>query len=276
MPVLGLGTWQMGGRYERDPNNNDGADIKAIKTAIELGITHIDTAEVYADGWAEKLAAEAIKGYDRKNLFLVSKVSGDHLQYDEVMKACGESLKRLQTSYLDLYLIHWFNSRVPLQETMRALDELIEQGMVKRIGVSNFTPEHLAQAQRYTKNKIVCDQVHYNLIFREPERKGLLKYCQENDVFLSAWRPVEKGLLAKGGTPILDELCKKYKKTPAQIAINWLISQQNVVTIAKMSRVEHLKENLGGVGWQMEQDDIERLRNEFPHQQSTSNAVPLG
>lgn len=275
MPEYGFGTWQMGGRKERDFKNDDKADIEAIKTAIDLGITHIDTAEIYADGYAETLTAQAIKGYERSKLFIVSKVKTVHLSYSDILEACKNSLKRLQTDYLDLYLFHGYNPDIPLKESMRALSELKDNGLVKEIGVCNFGPKHLEEAQTYTKHKIVCDQVHYNLEFREPEKSGLLDYCQKNDVMLIAWRPVGKGNLLQEIPEVLKIMCDKYKKTPAQIAINWLISQQNVVTLSKTRSKEHFLENLGAIGWYMEKDDIEKLRKEYPNQKDISDAVPL-
>lgn len=275
MPVFGIGTWQMGGRFERNEANDDTADIQAIRTAIDFGVTHIDTAESYAAGYAERIVGEALHGYDRSKLFLVSKVSKWNLRYEDVIKSARASLERLKTDYLDLYLIHHPSTEISVKETMRALDTLYENGMIRNIGVSNFTAERIAEAQSYTKNKIVANQVHYNLIFREPERKGLIKYCQEHDIIFIAWRPVQKGILTRRGTPILDEMCDKYDKTPAQITINWLISQPGIVTLAKTTAIEHLKENLGAVGWMMETADIERLRKEFPNQQDISDTVPL-
>lgn len=276
MPVFGLGTWMMGGDKNRDPNNDDEADIKAIQNAIEVGITHIDTAENYAEGHTEELVGQAIKDYDRSDLFLVSKVKGANLDYDDLIRACRDSLKRLQTNYLDLYLIHAPNPEIPIEETIQAMDTLMEEGLIRNIGVSNFTFERTEEAQAYTENKIVANQLHLNLIFRESERKGLLDYCQKNDIVFIAWRPVQKGELTKRGVyKILDEMCEKYNKTPAQIAINWLISQPNVVTLSKMRSSKHLKENLGAIGWQMEKEDIEGLRDDFPNQQDVSDAVPL-
>ena len=163
-----------------------------------------------------------------------------------------------------------------MKRTMQALDELINEGLVKNIGVANFTKERLREAQSYTKNKIVCDQVHYNLEFREPERNGLVEYCQQNDVFLVAWRPVGKGSLLEEIPPIVQEMCEKYKKTPAQIAINWLISQENVLTLSKTRSIEHLRENLGAMDWQIAKEDIERIRDECPDQKVISDVVPLG
>lgn len=275
MPVFGLGTWQMGGRETRNPNNDDKKDITAIKKAIELGITHIDTAESYAEGHAEILIGQAIKGLGRSKLFIVSKISPRHLGFNDVFTSCKASLARLQIDYLDLYLIHSPNPEIPIKETLRAIDKLVTEGLVRNIGVSNFKPERLKDAQMYTKNKLVVNQVYYNLIRREPEAQGLLEYCQKNDVLLEAYRPLEKGLLLNQKASILKKMTKKYGKTPAQIAINWLISQENVVTLSKTSTIEHLEENLGAIGWQMEKEDIEKLREDFPNKQGKSDYLPL-
>jgi diketogulonate reductase-like aldo/keto reductase len=275
MPIYGLGTWKMGGTKIYDPNNDDQADIQAIKTAIENGITHIDTAENYAEGYTETLVGKAIKDYERSKLFLVSKVAPEHLQYEDVINALKASLKRLQTNYLDLYLIHAPNPDIPLKETMRAMDTLLEEGLIKNIGICNFTIAEFEEAQSYTKNKIVINQLHLNLKYREAERKGLLEYCQKNDVLFVAWRPLQKGILIEGTENIVNELAQKYQKTPAQIALNWLISQPNVVTLSKTRDVEHLKDNLGALNWIMDTEDIERLDKEYPNQEDISDAVPL-
>lgn len=166
MPNFGLGTWRMGGDFIYDPNNDDKRDIKAIKTAIEMGITHIDTAEKYAEGHVERFVGEVASFFDRSKLFLVSKVSPENLRYDDVITSCQTSLNRLKTPYLNLYLIHGPNPQIPIKETMRAMDVLKEEGFIKNIGVSNFTIERLEEAQSYSQNKIVANQVHYNLIFR--------------------------------------------------------------------------------------------------------------
>lgn len=274
MPVFGLGTWMMGGGFEHDPQNDDNADIQAIKNAIDIGITHIDTAERYADGYAETLVGKAIKENKREKLFLVSKVAPWHLHYDDLLSALEASLKRLQTEYLDLYLIHQPNPEIPIKETMRALDYAKKQGLIKHMGVCNFTIQRFQEAQLNTSNIIVANQLHYNLMSREPEHKGLVTFCQENDVMFIAWRPVQKGVLTKEQT-IVSTLCKKYKKTPSQIAINWLLSQSNIVTLSKMRSTDHLKENLGALDWEMDQEDVEKLRHEFPDQMDVSDAVPL-
>jgi len=276
MPVFGIGTWLMGGDTQRREGNDDEADLLGLKNALDAGVTHIDTAERYAGGHAEELVGEVIKNYDRKKLFIVSKVWKTNLSYDDVLKALDGSLRRLSTNYLDLYLIHMPNPHIPLKETMRAFDRAKDEGLIKEIGISDFTKEHMEEAQSLSSHKIVATQVHYNLIFREPERKGVIDYCMENDVMCIAWRPVQKGTLTQPGTPIMDAMCEKYdKKTPSQIAINWLISQKNIVTLSKMRNREHLEENLGAVGWQMDEKDVEKLRRDFPGQRNISDAVPL-
>jgi len=273
LPVYGLGTWEMGGRFERD-DSKDEIEVKAIKAAIDRGITHIDTAESYGDGHAEELVAKAIKGYDRSKLIIATKVSGDHQTYDGLLHSFEASLKRLDTSYIDLYLLHRFPSPgIDIKETMKAMDRLVDEGMVKHIGVCNMTINRLKATQAVSQNKIVYNQLHYSLECREPEIQGVVKYCQDNDIFICAWGPLSKGSMAQA--PILVEMAGKYNKTPFQIALNWLISQPNVITIPKTTQLNHLEENLGALGWELSAEDIERLRKEFPDQLEVSNRVPL-
>ncbi len=273
LPVYGLGLWQVGGRWEAD-DSKDTQEIKAVQTAIEAGVTHIDTAESYGRGHAEEILGQALKGYDRSKLFIATKVSQQNQSHDNLHRSFEASLKRIGTDYLDLYLLHRYPDKgISIAETMQALDELVEQGVVKHIGVCNMTPNRFREAQKHAKNKLVCNQVHYNVQYREIEDKGVLQYCQDNDVMLVAWRPLQKGALLN--VPLLQQLAQQYHKTPAQIAINWLISQNNVVTISKTSNLEHLQENLGAVGWSMNTADVERIRREFVDKKFVSDAVPL-
>lgn len=273
MPVYGLGLWQMGGRKKRDATN-DAADIEAIRNAILQGVNHIDTAEVYGDGHAEELLREAIQGIPREGLLISTKVAAPNQGYDGTKHALYKSLERMGLSYVDLYMIHRFpEPGISIKDTMRAMDALYEEGLIKNIGVSNLSPKRFDVAQSYTKNKIVYNQVHYNVQYREAEQYGLLEHAKKNDYFLAAWRPVQKGLLPE--SELLAEVAKKYNKTPTQIAINWLISQDNVVTLSKTASPQHLAENLGALDFTMEHNDIEKIRHEFPNQQTVSDAVPL-
>ncbi len=272
LPVYGLGLWQIGGRDQAD-YSQDRCHIETIQKALEEGITHLDTAESYGAGHAEELLGQAIQGYARQNLKIVSKVAAENQYYSGVLAACERSLKRLKTDYLDLYLLHHPGAAKDLPGTMRALDELVSGGRVKHIGVCNLSPRFLRWLEAESACPIVCNQVHYNVQIREVEHAKVLQDCEEHDRLLVAWRPLQKGALVNN--PLLDEIAQKYGKTPAQVALNWLITQKNVVTVAKTSHHEHLIENLGALSWSLDKEDHQRIQQEFPGQQALSDAVPL-
>jgi diketogulonate reductase-like aldo/keto reductase len=270
MPVYGIGTWGMGGRMRADPARDDD-DIAALRAALELGVRHIDTAEMYGDGHAEELVCEAIQGFDRSRLFIASKALGHHLGRHALIAAAEGSLRRLRTDYLDLYMIHHPSDATPIAETMEAMDELARRGLIRHVGVSNFAPARLAAAQAVSPQKIVANQAHYSVRVREAERTELLRYCQENDVMLVAWQPVEQG----SAGDLLNSVAASYDVTPVQAALNWLVSQPNVCAIAGTRRVEHLRENLGALGWRMNSADIELLRSGYHDQADVSEVYPL-
>jgi len=275
LPVLSMGTWMIGGGTTRDPEGDEDLAVESIRFGLNAGINCIDTAEMYAAGFTEQLIGRAIKNYPRKELQLISKVSPQNLQYSDVLRSLEASLERLRIDFLDVYLVHKPNPDIPLKETMGAMRALREQGLVREIGVSNFGVGTLHQAQDHLGFPIVLDQVHYNLVFREPEISGLIDYCQENDIFVMAWRPLEKGVLVADSPDIINKFSDKYNRTPAQVIINWLISQDNVVTLSTMRSEKNLRENLGAVGWSLESEDIEELGAAFPNQEKVSNREPL-
>lgn len=277
LPVIGIGTWPMGGYRKHNENNDDARDIKALRFAIDSGITLIDTAELYARGYSEILLGKAIESYDREKLIICSKASKDSLLTKEGIKnACRESLKRINIDYFDLYYLHSRNKDVPMKLQMEALEELYEEGLIKNIGVSNFNTESLQEAQNSCKYPIVANQVHYNLIFRGPERDGLLKYCQENDVMLVAYRAVELGKLANTGNPTMLDLADKYPGwTHAQIAISWLTSQHNVIALFGGSNIDFITENIKAAELIMNPEDIEHGRVNYSGQIEVSDSVPL-
>ena len=272
VPVLGIGAYRMGGSTIHDINNDDQRDISTIKKAIDMGITHIDTAEMYGGGHNERIVGEAIKGYDRSSLVIATKVSPMSLHYGDVIAAAKNSLKRLGTDYIDIYLIHYPNFKIPIRETMEAMDYLLEKNIIKYIGVSNFNMEQFKKAQSCTRNKIVVNQIPYSLKNRMAQKDGFLNYAQTHDVMVAAWRPIEGGMLSKNKVRIVDDICKKYNKTPSQVAINWLISQDNVVTIPGSRNIKHLEENLGALGWQLSQEDFRMLDDKFPEKEYSSLA----
>jgi diketogulonate reductase-like aldo/keto reductase len=263
----------MGGRFETD-SSNDEADIAAIRSAIEHGVTHIDTAESYGNGHSEELVGQAIRGYDRSKLIIATRVSAWNQTYDGVLQACQASLKRLGTDYIDLYMPHRFpEPGIKIEDTMRALDRLVDEGAIRNIGFCNASVNRLKVAQSHTANKIVCNQIEYSLQFREAEKRGVVEYCQQNDILVVAWGPLHKGTIDQTG--MLQQLADKYGKTPYQVAINWLLSQPNVVTIPKTTQVAHLEENLGAIGWELSGEDMAILTTNFPNQQYVSQRVPL-
>lgn len=262
IPALGLGTWRMGGELWRD-SSNDQRYVDAISYAIKSGITHIDTAEIYGAGHTEELVGEATRKFDRQKLFLTTKVSPQHLfSPSQIKKSCQNSLKRLGLNYIDLYLIHWPNPFSPMRAVMRTLDELVKEGKIRYIGVSNFSVRQFANAQKYTKDKIVTNQVHYSLLHREPE-KELLAYCQKEGIILTAYSPLEIGQLAESEFDALETVAKKYRKTPVQVALRWLIEKPYVIVIPKASTREHLDELLGALGWKLKKADQEYLSSSF-------------
>lgn len=259
IPSLGLGTWKMGGVMLAD-RSNDKKYIEAITYALKKGISHIDTAEIYGAGHTEELVGEAIRQLadDRKKLFITTKIRPLHLfTANQIRNACKNSLKRLGTDYADLYLIHWPNPIAPMRTVMATLDELVEDGLVKNIGVSNFSLSQLKNAQKLTKNKIVCNQVHYNLFHRDPEEE-LLPFCQKEGVILTAYTPIAKGQM-RGKSDTLEKVAQKYNKTPIQVALRWLLEKPNVIVIPKASSPQHIDEILGSLGWKMKKEDQDAL-----------------
>lgn len=239
---IGQGTWSYSG------------GIESLRLGVSLGATHIDTAEAYG---TEEIVGKAIEGF-RDQVFLATKVWPDHLHHDDVLKACDGSLKRLGTKYVDLYMIHWPNPSVPIRETMSAMEELVKQGKIRNIGVSNFSVEQLKNAQdALSVQEIVSNQVKYNLTSRGIE-EDLIPYCKSEKITVVAYSPL-KGRLPRGEDDLLDELASNYGKTQAQITLNFLTSKENVVAIPKSNNPEHVKENCGSSGWRLSDGDLKRI-----------------
>jgi diketogulonate reductase-like aldo/keto reductase len=262
--AIGLGTWNMGGRESPDYRDDERL-IEAIRYAVELGMNHIDTAEMYAAGHAEELVGEAVKQFSRDEVFIATKVWPSNLRYEDVIHSCRRSLERLQLKYVDLYMVHWPNPRIPLQETMKAMEKLVKDGLIRYIGVSNFDVELLEEAMNALKREeIVANQVEYSLEAREVERE-LIPFCERNGITVTAYTPLGKGRIpaeAASNKPrgkILAEMAQRYGKTPVQIALNWVIWRPNVITIPKAARKEHLEENAGAAGWRLTEEDYKRL-----------------
>lgn len=269
LPLLGLGTWKFGGREFHDPENNDALQIEAIENAVSSGVTWIDTAEYYADGYAETLIGTALCGAPRSSYRICSKVWKTHLRRDDVWRAAENSLNRLKTDHFDLYLYHQIDDAVPLEETIGALNELAEQKIALNIGVSNFNTERLERAMQLSNAPIVVNQVEYSLVCREPE-KDLLAFCQENDVILQAWRPLQYLTCCT----LTDELCSKYEVSLQQLALAWLFAQNNVTALCGTQNPAHLSDNIDAANLKLDEDDVQRLKNDYPDIRRISR-VPL-
>jgi diketogulonate reductase-like aldo/keto reductase len=255
MPVLGLGTWRMG-----ESTRQKQAEVAALRHGLDLGINLIDTAEMYGEGGAEMVIAEAIAAR-RPSVFLVSKVYPHNATKKGAIAACERSLKRLKTDYLDLYLLHWRGS-VPLSETLEAFQTLQQAGKIRDYGVSNFDVEDMAEAANLPVGKaIATNQILYNLKRRGAEWE-LLPWCRQHQIPIMAYSPVEQGRLLKNRA--LQNIAEQRQMTPAQIAIAWLLHQDNVIAIPKASSTEHVEQNRAALDLQLTADELKALDVAFP------------
>jgi len=255
LPKIGFGTWTIGGGGTAD-HSLDQKSMATLRSALDLGYTHFDTAEYYAAGHAEELLGQAVRdsGLKRETLFITSKVSPEHLTYDNVLRSCEISLRRLNMDYLDLYLIHWPSWVIKLPETFRALNQLVAEGKVRHLGVSNFNLKLLKQAVGLSEKGILTDQVSYSLPDRTCVKNGVLAYCQENDILLTAYSPVKRRFIS--GNKPLKELARARGVTPQQIALAWLVRQPRVITIPVSFDPQHQAENLAAADFVLTDSEL--------------------
>jgi diketogulonate reductase-like aldo/keto reductase len=241
IPVIGLGTWMIGGDTRPDHTQDEKA-LQALGAALEMGYTHIDTAELYGRGHTETLVGKAIQGVDRAKIFVTTKVKPENLRFKEVLRSVDGSLQRLSLDYIDLYLIHWPSGRIPLSESFRALNQAVREGKVRHLGVSNFALDELKEAQRHSETPIVTNQVPYSLTNRRYFRNGVIPYCQEHQIVVTAYSPVKEGRRLL--TPQVESIASAHSVTPFQIALAWLVNQPWVITIPMSQNPDHLRQNL--------------------------------
>lgn len=240
IPVVGLGTWELEGRTCEE----------TVRKAVDMGYRHIDTAEAYEN---ESQIGRALKGVDRSQLFLTSKVSSSHLWKKDLIEACRRSLDRLQTDYLDLYLVHWPNEEIPLKDTMEGMSQLVDDGLVRGIGVSNFNSDWLKRAIMFSRAPVVNNQVEYSPY---AEQEKTLEFCLANGVTLTAYSPLARGQVLKDHR--LEEVGKQYNKSAAQVSLKWLL-QKGAIVIPKASSEEHLRSNADLSGWQLSPQDMKTI-----------------
>lgn len=255
IPVLGQGTWHLA----EDPRRRE-AEIASLRLGLDLGLSVIDTAEMYADGATEELVGEAITGR-RHEVFLVSKVLPQHATRSGMITACEGSLRRLGTDLLDLYLLHW-RGTVPLEETLDGFAALRSRGMIRYWGVSNFDVGDMEELVALPGGSSVStDQVLYNLMQRGIEF-DLLPWCERRDIPIMAYSPIEQGRLL--GHPVMKRLAEEHDATPSQIALAWVLRRERVVAIPKAGTPAHVRENFDALDVQLTVRDLAILDHEFP------------
>ena len=257
VPVLGQGTWRMG----EDPNKRKD-EVAALRAGIELGMTLIDTAEMYADGGAERVVGEAIAGR-RDQVFVVTKFYPQNATRERMAAACDRSLRRLNIEQIDLYLLHW-RGEVPLKATLAGFDDLLGARKIRYAGVSNFDVDDMEELARLKGGveRIVTNQVLYNL-----ERRGidwdLLPWMRKRHRPIIAYSPVEEGLLAHAHH-VLKRVAERHDATPVQIALAWVVREDGVIAIPKAADPKHVRENRGAADIKLTKRDLEELDESFP------------
>jgi diketogulonate reductase-like aldo/keto reductase len=244
--VIGQGTWHMGEdkRIRKD-------EVAALKLGIELGMTHLDTAEMYADGASEEIVADAVAG-QRDRVFIATKVLPSNASRKGTLKACERSLKRLRTDHVDLYLLHWWSDRHPIEDTMRSMAELVASGKTRFVGVSNLDVEQMRAAQAALGAiRIACNQVPYNLRDRDIE-KDVLPHCERERIAVVGYTPLARGGFMRGA---VADVAKRLGKTPRQVALNFLTRRPSLFTIPKATSPEHVRENAGALDFTLSPKD---------------------
>ena len=264
MPAYGQGTWHMG------ENRRHAAEEEAsLRLGIDLGLTLIDTAEMYGNGTAEQIVARAAKGR-RDELFIVSKVLPHNASQKGVIEACEQSLKRLETDRIDLYLLHWRGS-VPFAETLAGFARLQRDGKIRHHGVSNFGLGDMREWVGLAGGDTVAsNQILYNLTRRGPEWDAI-PWCRERGIPIMAYSPIEQGRML--GHKALAEVAAHHRATPAQVALSWLLRQEGMIVIPKARQEAHLRENMGALELTLTESDLAALDRSFPPPKDKS---PLG
>ena len=259
LPVIGQGTWNMpeSGSALREAR-------RAIERGIELGMTHLDTAEMYGAGAVEQFLGEAIRGFPREKLFIATKVLPSNATYQGTLEAAQRSLERLRCDYLDLYLLHWPGSH-PLEETMHALEALVERGTTRFVGVSNFETDLMLEAASYLRVPLACNQVLYHLGERGVEH-DLIPAARQRGIAIVAYTPFGRGgfLRAAKGRAVLESVARKHGATPRQVALAFLTREQNVFAIPKAAQVAHVEENAAAGSLTLDAGDVAAIDEAFP------------
>ena len=258
---VGIGTWDMGGGRHTDGTvfadyRYDDREVAAIRHSLAKGQNHIDTAQLYGAGHTEEIVGQAIKDVPRDTIYLASKIWSSHLLRGAVVRQVEDMLKRLGTDYLDLLYVHAPWDIVPMEEYVGGMNDALDKGLVRALGVSNFNLDQLKKAIAISSSPIVANQLLYNIVDRGMVTHKHMRFAEENDVAIVAYRPVERKMLADNTeNESVLKIAAKYDRPVSQIAINWLIGQTPVVTIPKASVPSHIDENLGALDFELSPAD---------------------
>jgi aryl-alcohol dehydrogenase-like predicted oxidoreductase len=286
--VIGMGMWQASGQIWGD-DVTDESCVQAVKRSSQLGVNLMDTAEAYGDGHSEEVLGRAVKIVGRERLVVATKVAGGHLRYDDVIRACDMSLKRLGVSQVDLYQVHWPDpwQQIPLKHTMRAMERLYDDGKIRAIGVSNFAVRDLEEARSLlTHADIASNQVRYNLLQRQIEEE-VMPYCRREGIAILAYVPLAQGALTgkynkdrkptddvrKGNKmfsdhnlgeiskllAVLERVARRRGRTVAQVALNWILSHPGVIPIPGAKNPQQAEQNAGAVGWSLAASELQEI-----------------
>ena len=249
LPAIGLGTWKM-------PVDSRGA-LAALREGFKLGARFVDTAELYAN---EELVGRAIAGME--DIFVATKVSPNHFHYDDVIRACEASIKRLGVKSIDLYQLHWPNHSIPISETMRAMEHLADSGRIRHIGVSNFSVDEMVEAQGSMRRyEIVSNQVEYSPLARSVE-DGIAEFCVREHLTLIAYSPLARGHVfdeRSKANGVIKDIAARHNRSVAQVVLNYIVSKGGCVAIPKAGSIRHVEENVGSTDFKLSKRDIESI-----------------
>lgn len=252
---IGFGTWKIGGGYWSADRTRDPQWIELLRYVYDRGINLFDTAEMYGGGHTEELVGQALKDYDEEEFTIITKVWNNHLSYDDVIKSAKASLRRLNVKLIDLYLIHWPSPSVPLRETIRAMEKLVDDGVVRCIGVSNFDVTLVQEAMEVSSRyQIEANEIEYSYVHREPEAQ-LIPFLERNNIKVIAYSPLGRGEISRDAR--LAEVAKRYGVTPIQVGLNYVA--RRAIPIPKASTKAHVDELAKVLEWDLKEEDYLHL-----------------
>ncbi|WP_368409348.1 aldo/keto reductase [Halorussus gelatinilyticus] len=246
MPRLGLGTWE---------NTDAETCAESVRQALDMGYRHIDTAQAYDN---EEHVGEGIANadVDREDVFLATKIWTSNLSHDDVIHTAKESLDKLGTDYVDLLYVHWPANEYDPEDTLSAFDQLYDDGLIENVGVSNFEPRHLDEAQDVLDAPVFANQVEMHPLLPQDE---LVEYGQNNDVNLVAYSPLARGQVFD--VPEIEEVAEKHDASPAQVSLAWLLQRDGVAAIPKASSEDHIRDNWGALDLELDDEDVEKIES---------------